>query len=57
MGEKGGSVHGLNPVQVEKLILIRYGGRLKVVIKVSDGLIYCTPLRECKLQTKPLDKF
>lgn len=29
MGEKGGSVHGLNPVQVEKLILIRYGGRLK----------------------------
>ena len=38
MGEKGGSVHGLNPVQVEKLILIRYEGRLKVVIKVSDGL-------------------
>ena len=40
VGEKGGSVHGLNPIQVEKLILIRYGGRLKVVIKVSDGLFY-----------------
>lgn len=40
MGKKGGSVHDLNPVQVEKLILIRYGGRLKVVIKVSDGLFY-----------------
>ncbi len=38
MGKKGGSVHGLNPVQVEELILIRYGGRLKVVIKVSDDL-------------------
>lgn len=37
MGEKGGSVHGLDPVQVGKLILIRYGGRLKDVIKVSDG--------------------
>lgn len=40
MREKGGSVHGLNQVQVEKLILIRYGGRLKDVIKVSDGLFY-----------------
>ena len=30
---------------------------MHLCICFSDGLIYCTPLRECKLQTKPLDKF